>query len=70
MEYSTSEAFAANGTVRVEGLTTDFLSDRSNDVGVTVGVYETDITGLQVKLLLITDVDRSVLISCWLQTCP
>lgn len=48
VEYSTNEEFSVNTTVRVEGLTSFFLSDRSNDANVMDGVYETDITGLQV----------------------
>ncbi len=55
VEYSPTEFFAANDTVRIEGLTTDFPSIRSDDVGVTVGVYETDITGLQVTYLMVSN---------------
>lgn len=48
VEYSTSAGFAVDATVRIDGKTTFFLSDRRLDNGTTEGVYETDVTGLQV----------------------
>ncbi|CAM9800578.1 unnamed protein product [Ectocarpus sp. 6 AP-2014] len=47
VDYSTDEDFAVDSTVRIEGKTTFFLSDRRLDNGTTHGVYETDVTGLQ-----------------------
>lgn len=48
VDYSTDEDFAVDSKVRIEGKTTFFLSDRRLDNGTTHGVYETDVTGLQV----------------------
>lgn len=49
MEHSTSQDFPVDGTVRVDGQVSFFLSDRSLDNGISAGVYESDIIGLQVK---------------------
>lgn len=48
VEYSTSDEFEGNNTIRVEGKTIYFLSGTRLDNGTTGGVYEADITGLQV----------------------
>lgn len=48
VEYSISEDFPTNSTVRVDGQVSFFLSDRGSDRDVVEGVYEVDITGLQV----------------------
>lgn len=50
VEYATSEEFVDDDTVRIEAKKSYFISDRRMDNGTTWGVYETDVTGLQVML--------------------
>lgn len=64
VEYSTSEAFSADSTVRIDGKTTSFLSDRRLDNGTTEGMYETDVTSLQVMFRGVWKT-KAVMIGCF-----